>query len=45
MLGALADDALPPFAEYPDPGVRATALGTLRDRPRLHVVGAEAETA
>ncbi|MEW2491906.1 hypothetical protein [Streptomyces sp. NPDC048411] len=35
MLGALPDDALPPFADDPDPGVRATALGALRDCPRL----------
>jgi hypothetical protein len=35
ILGALPDDALPPFADDPDPGVRATALSALRGRPRL----------
>ncbi|MFC8373120.1 HEAT repeat domain-containing protein [Streptomyces sp. NPDC057239] len=35
MLGALPDDALPPFADDPDPGVRGTALSALRGTPCL----------
>ncbi|MFZ4184415.1 HEAT repeat domain-containing protein [Streptomyces pseudogriseolus] len=35
MLGALPDDALPPFADDPDPGVRGTALSALRGIPCL----------
>ncbi|CAM5608946.1 hypothetical protein SGLAM104S_04867 [Streptomyces glaucescens] len=35
MLDALPDDALPPFADDPDPGVRGTALSALRDTPCL----------
>jgi HEAT repeat protein len=33
MLDALPDDALPPFADDPDPGVRGTALSALRGTP------------
>ncbi|MEV4682303.1 hypothetical protein [Streptomyces kurssanovii] len=34
MLGGLPDDAMPVFADDPDPRVRATALGALRHNPR-----------
>jgi hypothetical protein len=34
-VGHNPDDALPPFADDPDPGGRATALRALRDCPRL----------
>ncbi|MGW0604674.1 hypothetical protein [Streptomyces sp. NPDC002640] len=35
MLDALPDDALPPFADDPDPGVRGTALSALGRTPCL----------
>ncbi|MFE6358717.1 hypothetical protein ACFVP3_01690 [Streptomyces sp. NPDC057806] len=35
VLGALPDEALPPFADDPNPGVRATAITALRKSPQL----------